>query len=93
MLDILHCRGESESIKVGAVKCVGVRKAIPANFEKWGKYAHPVIFFHRSTFCNFFYKKNTSKPITAFSAISEMNEDLMLQINIKTYIMGERFGS
>lgn len=90
MLDILHCRGESESIKVGAVKCVDGRKAIPANFEKWGKYAHPVIFFHWSTFCISFKKRNTSKPITIFSAISEINEDLMFQINIKT---GERFGS
>lgn len=87
MLDILDCRGESESIKVGAVKCVDGRKVIPANFEKWGVNAHPVIFFHWSK------KKNTSKPITVFSAISDMNEDLMLQMNIKTYVMGQRFGS
>lgn len=72
---------------MGAVKCVDGRKVIPANFEKWGGDFFPLEYF----LYFFFKKKNTSKPITVFSAISEMNEDLMLQMNIKTYIMAQRF--
>lgn len=57
---------------------------------------HILSFFSIGVLFVFFKKKkkkNTSKPITVFSAISDMNEDLMLQMNIKTYIMGQRFGS
>lgn len=91
-----HRRGESESIKLRAVKCVDGRKVITATFEKLGKRACPVMFPIRVLFV-LFKKKTTKKKsaahLTVFSALTEMNKDRMSQIHIKTYIMGERLGS